>query len=270
MRPTRHEEYSHFNSNLPFILQTNLERTPSNLSTEKNWHENLEIQLCTEGRGEILLDGKSLAFNKGDFAVANSNVIHYTCTDSRIVYTCLIIDTEFCKRMGIDVTQIRFESRFRSEHLKNLFDDLVKINLEKDLRYKTALFNSCVLNILIRLYKDHLERDDLISAKQNTFENVKKTIRYIRKNYSQKLTLDQISKEVLANKYVLIRDFKKITGQTIISYINNYRCQCAAEMIEGGLGVAEAAYECGFDNLSFFSKTFKRFMGKLPSKYKKK
>ncbi len=270
MKPTRHEEYSYFNSNLPFILLADLDRTPSNLSAEKNWHENLEIQLCTDGQGEVLLDGTSYAFNKGDFVVANSNVIHYTCTNDRLVYTCLIIDTEFCRRVGIDVTQIQFVSKFRSQTLERLFDRLKKAVLERDIPYKLALSNVIVLEILIELYKNYIVKDGHVSAKRNTFENVKKAIVYIRKNFSNRITLDQISNEVLANKFVLTRDFKKITGQTIINYLNSYRCQRAAEMIESGKGVAESAYECGFENLSFFSKTFKKFMGSLPSKYKNK
>lgn len=270
MKHTRHEEYLYFDNSLPFLLQTDLERTPLNLSTENNWHENLEIELCKKGQGEILLDGKSFPFMVGDFAVANSNVIHYTCTNDKIVYTCLIIDTEFCKRMGIDVTKIRFISHFQSQEVEELFAKLEKAVLEQDPSYRLALSNSIVLSILLELYKNYLDKETLATVKQNNFENVKNAIEYIRKNFSSKLTLDQISKEVLINKYLLIREFKKITGQTIFNYLNGYRCQRAAQMICDGAGVGEAAYQCGFENLSFFSKTFKRFMGELPSKYKGK
>ena len=58
MLGTRHEEYQSFTNGLPFVLNVNLERSRYNFSKENNWHDNLEIQICTEGSGAVLLDGK--------------------------------------------------------------------------------------------------------------------------------------------------------------------------------------------------------------------
>ena len=48
--------------------------------------------------------------------------------------------------------------------------------------------------------------------------------------------------------------------------LNEYRCMKAAEYISDGKSVSKAASPCGFDNNSFFTKTFKRYIGALPSK----
>ena len=85
----------------------------------------------------------------------------------------------------------------------------------------------------------------------------------------RKITLDDISKAVLFDKFALCREFKKTTGQTIVENLNNYRCIKAIEYLSAEYTVAQTAAFCGFDNLSFFTKTFKRFIGKLPSDYKK-
>ena len=91
----------------------------------------------------------------------------------------------------------------------------------------------------------------------------------IRENYNKKITLDEISKAVLCDKYALCREFKRLTGQTIIENLNNYRCIKAMGFLNEGYTVAKTAELCGFDNLSFFTKTFKKHIGKLPSEYKK-
>jgi AraC-like DNA-binding protein len=44
----------------------------------------------------------------------------------------------------------------------------------------------------------------------------------------------------------------------------------ASEYIKEGKSVAEAGYLCGFENSSFFTKTFKKYKGVLPSKFKEK
>ena len=60
-----------------------------------------------------------------------------------------------------------------------------------------------------------------------------------------------------------------MTGNTIVCFINTLRCMEEKRLIENGMQVSVAAYACGFDNLSYFSRTFQRVVGALPSAYKK-
>ena len=48
-------------------------------------------------------------------------------------------------------------------------------------------------------------------------------------------------------------------------YINAIRCNYAKRMISGGMSVSEAAFSCGYRNLSYFSKTYKKYFKMLPS-----
>lgn len=133
---------------------------------------------------------------------------------------------------------------------------------------RTAKLNELVLKILIELVCFHSTSAVLPYAESKALKNVKATVRYIRENYSSKITLDEIAKTVYTDKYALCREFKKSTGQTITEYANRYRCQKAADYITEGHTVTQAALLCGFENLSFFTKTFKKYMGKLPKYYK--
>lgn len=116
MLGTRYEEYS-IHSKLPFILHCDLERTPHNCSKEKNWHEDIEIELCTGGSGTVLLNGEKYKFEKNDIAVIGSDIIHYTSTENRLTYTCLIIRADFCRQMEIDCGKIQFTPLIKSEKL---------------------------------------------------------------------------------------------------------------------------------------------------------
>jgi AraC-like DNA-binding protein len=99
-------------------------------------------------------------------------------------------------------------------------------------------------------------------------ENIKTVIAFIRKHFHEKLILDELAKVALCDKYQLTRIFKRATGQTIVTFINRLRCQHAANCIANGESVTSAALACGFENFSYFSKTFQAVMGKLPSAYK--
>ena len=268
MLGTRHEEYEQFNEDLPFRLNANLKRTNFLRSKENNWHENIEIQVCTQGNGNVLLDGKKYLFSKNDVVVINSNVLHYTETNTELLYDCLIISTDFCKRVGINPNTVCIAPYIKNNQIVDLLSMIKETYFDKSITSRIARLNKLILEILIELTENYSVNTNPISLKTEKFKTVKAAIHYIRNNYSQKITLDDISKFALCDKYALCKDFKKLTGKTIIEYLNNYRCIKAIDYLSSGLSVTDTASFCGFDNLSFFTKTFKKYIGKLPSDYK--
>lgn len=269
MMGTRHEEYEQFTDGLPFVLHTDLKRSSINRSKDNNWHENLEIQLCTDGCGTVLLNGERISFNKNDIVAVNSNVLHYTGTDTELTYSCLIVSTDFCRQVGLDPNFIFFESLIQSTVLVKLFEDLVSIYSNTADLCRVARLNKIVLEILIELAEHHMSLKNARGCDTRKFETVKKAVTYIRDNYARRLTIDEISRAVLYDKYALCREFKRLTGQTIIENLNSYRCVKAIELLSEGYTVAQTANLCGFVNLSFFTQAFKKNIGKLPSEYKK-
>lgn len=268
MLRTRHEEYEQVRNGLPFVLNTNIKRDYYNVSNANNWHENLEIQFCTKGTGTILLDGKKYPFHENNIAVVNSNAIHYTGTDNELIYDCLIIGTEFCKQMEFDINKVCFEPIVENSVITKSFVELKEIYLDIFASYRTAKLNKLLLQLLIELVENYSTTKTIYTEKNKSYERVKNVISYIRDNYQQKIMLDEIATAVVCDKYLLCKDFKKYTGQTIFESLNNYRCIKAIDYLAIGYTVAETASLCGFDNFSFFSKTFKKYIGKLPSEYK--
>ena len=114
----RHEEYDSFTGALPFSLGLNLERTPHNCSQEQNWHENLELQHITYGNGTVLLDGKAYSVKPGDICLVNSNEIHYTYTDTKLRYNCLIIEPHGAGKWEFTMSPYRFHLSSTANVLK--------------------------------------------------------------------------------------------------------------------------------------------------------
>lgn len=269
MLGTRYEEYGLACAELPFMLYTDLERTPFKRSSENNWHEELELQWCASGCGAVLLNGESHPIEMGDILVVNSNVIHYTGSDGQLIYNCLIVKTAFCTQMGIDVHALTFLPRIHSSALYDLLNELKDVYADPNLPCRIARLNELLLRILIELVTGYATCAHVPITKSRSFENIKHVIRYIREHYAERLSLDLLAGEVYLDKHTLCRDFKKLTGTTVISYVNRYRCQRAADFLAEGYTVAETAETCGFDTPSFFTRTFKRYMGSLPSRHKR-
>lgn len=269
MLSTRHEEYRQLNSGLPFVLNADIERNRYNLSQENNWHENLEIQLCLNGSGFVFLDGNKYSLGENDIAVVNPNVIHYTGTDSELIYDCLIIGTDFCRQIDFSPENLSFKSIIKDVDILKKLCELKKLYFNLSAAYRNAKLNKLLLEILLMLAENYSTPKTDFIEKSKSYERVKQAVLYIRDNYQKKVSLEEIAKAVICDKFTLCKDFKKHTGQTVFENLNNLRCIKAIDLIEKGYTVSEAASMCGFDNLSFFTKTFKKHIGTLPSKYKK-
>jgi len=262
----RYEEYTDAPGTVPFVLNKNIKRTAALRSESQNWHENIEIQFCNEGEGFVLIGGTCHAFSKGDMALINSDAIHYTFSNTNMSYSCIIVSTDFCKQMGIDHHRLSFVPLLRNEKLSELFEEICNI-YENESSLRLAKLNCLLLEMLIGIVNGYSSIKDVANIEQKELEIAKKVLLYIRENYRSRITLDSIAEHVLTDKYTLCKIFKRSTGQTIFENINAYRCMRAAEYISHGKTVCEAASLCGFENNSFFTKTFKKYVGVLPSKY---
>lgn len=261
----RYEKYGTFENNCPFSLAMDLVRTKYHCSKEQNWHKNIEIQLFTSGVGTVLLDGKAYDVLEGDILVVNSDAMHYTYTESSITYTCLIVSTDWCDAMGISYDSLDFSPVIKSSALVEKLQLLVQTYSAPDVSLRTAKLNELFLQIMIELVECHAQPLHMPPPKSKNFAAVKKAVAYIKENYERKITLDALSKEVFYDKYALCKAFKKYTGQTIVENLNQYRILKAKELLQRGYCVSEAAFLCGFENLSFFTRTFKKYTGHTPS-----
>jgi AraC-like DNA-binding protein len=95
-------------------------------------------------------------------------------------------------------------------------------------------------------------------------------IKYINVNYNEPLTLDDISRLNNVSKYHFARRFKAATGHSFKDYLNRKRVEKAKVLIRTNrLNIAEACYEVGFNDLSYFGRVFKKIEGRTPTDYRK-
>lgn len=268
MQSTRYEQYNNVNNHFPAVVHTSITRSNISRALQMNWHENLEIQYIISGEGYVLLNGEKINVTKGDIIIANSNVIHYIGSETKLEYSCIIIDSSFCKNAGIDHTALYFCEHIKDKETEELYKKILNIYLEKQSETKLARMQVAVLNLLIELRQNYIKQEKQNTVKRENFKIVENSIDFIHKNYNKKLTLDYIAQNIYCNKYSLSRNFKAVTSVTVVDYINFYRCTKASSLISEGMSVSAAAEKCGFNNIPFFTKTFKKYMGKLPKEYK--
>jgi AraC-like DNA-binding protein len=92
---------------------------------------------------------------------------------------------------------------------------------------------------------------------------------HVRKNFTQHITLDEISEKVSMTVPAFCRYFKKVTGKTFTQFVNEFRIVHATKLLaENPTSINDICFESGFNNFSHFNKLFKKFTGKSPLKYR--
>lgn len=98
-----------------------------------------------------------------------------------------------------------------------------------------------------------------------------KTVDYIKANYSEKITLDDIAKNVYISKSYLSRVFKDEMHCSITDYIHKVRISHSKLLLEDpALSLADVSNLAGFEDQSYFTKVFKSITGVSPGKYREK
>ena len=233
-----------------------------------NWHSNIEVLVVTDGEGYMQYNSDTFAVSKHDIIVINSGVLHRVYSDKSINFDYLLIDERFCRENGINTEERCFEQLFNCGDTERIFELAYKRYNEyktDNSPINTALLRLSVLELITELYIQHsvpLSTDRIVMKSPQHF--VKIVIEYVAEHYTENLTLEDVAGICGITKYHLAREFKRYTGQTVITYINALRCKKARVFMSEGMTVTEAAVASGFESVSYFSRTYKKIMGTSP------
>ncbi len=107
-------------------------------------------------------------------------------------------------------------------------------------------------------YADNVISKDLLKAME-----------YIRDNFHNGITLNDVAKHVNLNTYYLSKLFKKEIGINFIDYITSYRMKKARELLRNtDIAIINISIELGYNEPNYFSQVFKKKFGITPSQYR--
>ena len=110
---------------------------------------------------------------------------------------------------------------------------------------------------------------------QNSFhrkeqERLRKIYDYIHANYSEKISIEDVASLANLGPEAFCRYFKRMTRLTFIEFLNRYRISQARRLLRIDNNISEVCFECGFESLSYFNRTFKKYNAETPSAFKKR
>jgi AraC-like DNA-binding protein len=92
---------------------------------------------------------------------------------------------------------------------------------------------------------------------------------FIHAHSSEELSLGRVAEAANTSRNYFSEKFKEATGVTFVRYVARARFEKAATLLaQADLRVSEIAFAVGFQSLSQFNRTFKKFAGKSPTAYR--
>lgn len=261
---------------------------PNGFFVERHWHHYIEILIITRGHYEFEINLETQVLQAGDICIVNSEELHQiTGLELDAVHDVVLFDPNILDFSYMD----EWETKTIAPLLKRtlLFPHIItpKQHGYAKLRHcverliQTAIttpanwYVQCKLLLLEFLC--HTQDNGLFvvaDAVQSVsdmqkIDHYKTIISYIKTNYAQPITLQQLADTVSCSSQYLCRFFKEIAHVSPIQYLIHYRIEQACSLLEHtSLSIMDIALDCGFDNISYFIRKFKELKGCTPKTYR--
>lgn len=123
--------------------------------------------------------------------------------------------------------------------------------------------------LIIRVCRNFITTN-IQNGSAKPFIKVREIITYLESHYMASINSQDIEELLESNYDYLNRIFKKVTGNTIINYLNILRINRAKDLLSTtSIKFSEVGYLVGINDPYYFSKLFKKLTGMTPSQYVK-
>ncbi|PSL01692.1 AraC family transcriptional regulator [Cecembia rubra] len=255
-----------------------------------HYHEEFQITLIQEGDGSLFVAESIVDFKKDDVYLFGKNLPH------------VFRNNEYFLQNGINKRAKAISVFFNQDVLKSSLSDIPEsYNLQKLLDYsvygikvsesrKTLICEKLKELTKKNAFEKYLGLLDIlecvssdtklnfisslgvpIKSVQENLPKINLVFDYVRNNYTEKITLEQIAEMVNMSPTAFCRYFKYKSQKTFSRFLIEVRIANACRlMLQNDFNTAESCYNSGYNNLSNFHKHFKSITGMTPLEFKSK
>ncbi len=255
-----------------------------------HFHPEIELTLILEGNGTRYVGNNISRFTNGDLVLLGSGLPHLWESDRTdfksnqkgakavvLQFSKDLTDTNFKNSAELHALSILLKKADRGLLFSKKFSaqvtpKLIEISKTFGLRKWTLVFE---LFCLLTETKDYIPLTNLhyepnLKSRDSTVIN--NIFEYVRLNFKNKITLDDIAGIAHLSKPAFCRYFKKKTSKSFIDFLNAYRIGHAKNLLRDKphMTIGNIAFESGFPSIQHFNSKFKKYENLTPKAYRKK
>ena len=277
------EKKAHFDASFPYNTYPCC--IPQDFpSVPLHWHTEMEIIYIKKGCGLVSIDLSSSLVNEGDIIFVTPGQLHEIAPYEKIrmEYETILFDLSMLMSKNNDLCTTDFWLPLRHSPIlaKNIYtstdpkygkisywlDQADEICKTFPPAYPLAI-KSYLFALFYELFSDGTAAAPKIPLP--SLEKLKIIIKYVENHYQEKITIEQIASHCDYSPSHFMKFFKHAMGISFISYLNDYRLMMAARLLlASDSSVLSIAQEVGFENLSYFNRSFKQKFQMSPRVYR--
>ncbi|WP_026703577.1 AraC family transcriptional regulator [Flavobacterium soli] len=231
----------------------------------KHFHETFCISLIHLGTEQIDFENNSLFCEAGSISITNPYEIHSNPlidVKAPLKFDTIYIPNEIMK-YGLDGKNIIFLNRKISSKKANQYF----LNLKNAIESQNDLeIDFCLKQFTKAIHSYSQENKE--EYQTLNFSSFREINTFVENNIQNRFSLDELSALANINKFGFVKKFKASTGMTPMHYILMKKIFSSKKLLDQNTDLTEIAYHYNFTDLAHYSKTFKRFIGVSPTKYK--
>ena len=248
-------------------------------------HEYFQIYYIAKGSLSHFIGDKSSKLYQGDMFIIPPGVVHYISFEPSTVFYSFSFMPDFLLEANQTgkLVSIFLGSLLKDKdvlpgislasadvfHIEAIMERMLEEFNGKDVGFTEIIHAYAVLLVSV-LARNYFEKNTLPEYFENSKQFVLLCVEYIESNFTEPITLDEISKRSAMSKKSFCEHFYKLTGHTFKSYLNLCRIKKATEYIKGGYKITAVYGLCGYSDFSTFYRNFKKVMGVSPKEYQKR
>ncbi|NIJ43744.1 AraC-like DNA-binding protein/mannose-6-phosphate isomerase-like protein (cupin superfamily) [Wenyingzhuangia heitensis] len=248
-----------------------------------HFHEEYELTYIVKSTGVRYVGNSMETFDNDDLVMVGANLPHCwkTIGEQTEDVKCIVIQwQEDLLKNWLDKKEIKFIKdllkraqrgiRFDKELACEIKPMLLKM-VELPPFERLILFMQVLQKLALSSQFELLAGPNFTnSLSYKESERINVVYDYLKENYLNKITVDDISEVMNMSSDTFSRFFKKTFHSSFFTFLNEYKISIACKMlIDTDLSISEIGYKVGYNNLTFFHRQFQKHMQVSPSKYRK-
>lgn len=246
-----------------------------------HYHDFYEIYIQDSGTRDYLISSTFYKLNPRDVILLSPNILHQSVSDDVHVRSVVYFTVSFLKTYFSDDLIRRFLSLFQYEYLTltpEYYYQAAKTIREMKEEQISEEHNRIFVKladlfmILLRSVLENpppLRNSTVINIQNPVDGSISPLITYVHENYLSFTSIEEIASTFYMSPSHLCRSFKKMTGYTIVHYINMLKIQQACGLLcNTDKSITDIALDCGFHSTVYFCKTFKSLVSLTPTEYR--
>lgn len=249
------------------------------------WHYHPEIEIISVcgGSGKRQIGSHISYFSDGDLILIGSNLPHCGMTNENTNNDYEVVIQFSQDFLGADIWQAPEMQKILAmlETAKSgiVFGKNVKKTIQRKIE---ALKKATSLDKLIKLIDilDHMTHTSdfkilnagtyYLQTQKEDNDRINLIFNHVKDHFKEQISLEEVAGLATMTVPSFCRYFKKISNKTFTQFVNEYRITHSLKLLaEQPLSISEICIDSGFNNFSYFNKTFKEHMQKSPSQYRK-